>query len=272
MNKKLRVLAIGAHPDDCELGMGGTAIKYKNLDHVVKFVSATRGDLGHYEMGGAKLAIIRRRETKKACNLFGIESEVFDIQDNNLETDIATREKFIRLIRKFKPDIIFTHRLNDYHPDHRRTSILVQDSSYAIRIPSVCPLVPYLTYTPVIMYMADNFKKPNPFEPKVMVDIDDVINNKTDMMYQHKSQVYEWLPWMDGKLDQVPSSEKERFEWLKKQIVVDNKVFASIYRDKLKEQYGQEYGSKIECAEGFELCEYGANLSEKEISKYFPFI
>ncbi len=212
--KQLRLLMIGAHPDDCEIQTGGIAVKFRALGHAVKFVSLTNGDTGHYELSGAKLARIRRQEMADACAIAGIEYEVFDIHSNQLEADIPTRERVIRLIREYKPDMIFTHRLNDYHPDHRRTAMLVQDSSYAIRVPNVCPFTPCLRYSPVILYMYDDFKKPYPFEPSVIVDIDDVMDTKIKMVACHRSQVFEWLPWMDGRLDEVPENEEDRMKML----------------------------------------------------------
>lgn len=271
-DKKLRILVIGAHPDDCEFRVGGTAIKYRKLGHAVKFISVTNGDTGHYEMGGAQLAKRRANETKSACAMVGIENEVLDIHNNGLESDIATRERIICIIREFRPDIIITHRLNDYHPDHRRTSMLVQDSSYAVRIPNVCPLTPYLTYTPIIIYMQDSFKKPTPFSPEIVVDIDDSIDTKVKMLNFHKSQVYEWLPWMDGVLDQVPQGEEERIKWLHDRLYLREGYVAGRFNDKLAELYGQEHAKNVRCAEAFEVSEYGAKLPDEKIPYYFPFI
>ncbi len=268
---KLRVLAIGAHPDDSEFRVGGTAVKYRADGHIVKFVSVTNGDTGHFEKGGAQLAKIRAEETKKACEIAGIETQVLDIHSNRLEADIDTRESLICLIRCFKPDLIITHRLNDYHPDHRRTSMLVQDCSYAIRIPNVCPLTPPLTYTPVILYMQDSFKKPMEFEADIIVNIDDVITTKLRMLDCHKSQVYEWLPWVDGELEQVPDNEKARLSWLEtRQFKRDGDV-SERFRSKLIEKYGHELGSRVKWAEAFEISEYGGKLPREKIPFYFPF-
>lgn len=271
LEEKLRVLMIGAHPDDCELETGGIACKYRKLGHIVKFVSATTGDTGHYKLSGGELARIRAAETRRACAIIGAESQVLDIGSNKIEADIATRERFICLIREFRPHLIFTHRPNDYHPDHRRVATLVQDSSYAIRIPNVCPLTPYLTYSPIILYMVDSFKKPNEFEPDVMVDIDDVMDTKIKMVDCHVSQVYEWLPWMDGQLEQVPNTESERIEWLAERQGKRDARVAGRFRRQLVERYGEERGNSIRYAEAFEVSEYGAGLPKDKISIYFPF-
>ena len=162
-NKNLRILMIGAHPDDCEFSTAGVAIKYRQLGHTVMFVSMTNGDAGHHEISGFKLTQIRKNEANQAAAITGIKSKVLDIQDGRLEADLRTREKLISLIREFKPDLIFTHRTNDYHPDHRNTAILVQDSAYAVMVPAICPLSPPLRYQPIVLYMHDYFKKPIEF-------------------------------------------------------------------------------------------------------------
>jgi N-acetylglucosamine malate deacetylase 1 len=269
--KQLRVLMIGAHPDDCEYLTGGIAAKFRSQGHAVKFVSATNGDTGHYKMGGDQLAKIRAAETRCACDLIGAQCQVMDIHSNTLTPDIHTRERFICLIREFKPDMIFTHRLYDYHPDHRYTSMLIQDLSYSIRVPNVCPLTPPLTYTPVILYMHDFFKKPLPFSPDVVVDIDDVFDTKAQMINCHKSQVYEWLPWMDGELEQVPADRNERLEWLKNRQMKRDCRVADSYSSKLMERYGEQPGSRVKCAEAFEVSEYGRQVDEKILKEYFPF-
>ena len=144
---------IGAHPDDCDLTCGGIAIKYSKLGHKVKFVSVTNGDAGHQDHTREELAKIRAEEARQSALTAGIEYEVLDFHDGNLKVDIPTREKILGVIREFNPDLIFTHRPNDYHPDHRYTSILVQDASYLVMVPKVCPNVPYLKHQPIILYM-----------------------------------------------------------------------------------------------------------------------
>lgn len=267
MNKKLKVLVIGAHQDDCELKTGGLAVLLRKNGHDVKYVSATNGDTGHHEIGGGQLARIRSEEFKKSCSITGIEAEILDIHNNGLESDIPTREKFITLIRKYNPDILITHRLNDYHPDHRRTSMLVQDSSYAIIIPNVCALTPVMSKAPVILYMQDNFKRPYEFVPDIVVGTDTVFDVKLQMVNCHKSQFYEWLPWASGKLDEVPESQEDRMKWLRNNIFErDNKV-ANLYRDTLILKFGEIEGNATKTAEAFEVSEYGSPASN-ELVKY----
>jgi N-acetylglucosamine malate deacetylase 1 len=269
--KKLRVLFIGAHPDDCEYLAGGTAIKFKSLGHIVKFLSITNGDTGHYSICREELAKIRRIEAENAGLLYDIESEVLGISSNQLVPDISTRELIICKIREFKPDIIFCHRPNDYHPDHRYSAILVQDSSYALRIPHVCPEVPFLMHSPLMFYMFDEFKKPYEFFSDVVVDIDNVLDKKVEMLHCHKSQFYDWLPWIEKETDQVPVEDVTRFIWLmKRQKDIDRRT-SDKFREKLKARYGTSSGLKVECSEAFEICEYGGHLIEDKLNDYFHF-
>lgn len=267
--ERLRVLMIGAHPDDCEIDTGGLAVKYRARGDVVKFVSATNGDAGHHQIGGGPLARRRLEETRRVAKVADIEYEVLENSDGRLEANLATREQFIRLIREFRPDLLFTHRTNDYHPDHRHTGTLVQDASYLIRVPNICPQTPHLTRTPIILYMQDNFQKPTPFTPEVVVAIDDVMDAKVRMLHCHESQMYEWLPYVGGY--EVPREDAERLAWLRARYERRNGVEdAGPVRDALIRRYGTEQGSAVRCAEAFEVSEYGRGLKDEEIDRYLP--
>jgi len=266
----LRVLSIGAHPDDCEFQTGGIAARYRALGHRVRFVSATNGNAGHHEKGGAPLAAIRVEEARQAAAVAGVESLVLDNDDGQLVADLAARETIIRLIRDYQPDIIFTHRPNDYHPDHRATGLLVQDASYLVRVPNICPLTPPLRYSPIIAYMHDGFQKPAPFVPSVVVAIDDVQDTKTRMIACHRSQVFEWLPWTVDQLDQVPAGESERFAWLAERQQRRDRAVADRFRDQLIARYGPETGRAVRFAEAFEISEYGRGVPDADRATYFP--
>ena len=97
---KLRVIAFGAHPDDCDQGAAGAAAKFRALGHEVKFVSVTNGDAGHQNMGGGVLARRRRAEAEEAGRRLGITYEVLDNHDGELLPTLPVREQIIRLIRR----------------------------------------------------------------------------------------------------------------------------------------------------------------------------
>lgn len=267
----LRILAFGAHPDDCDIKVGGMAIKYARKGHEVKFVSVTNGDTGHHEMGGGPLARRRYEEAQRSAEIAGIEYEILDIHNGQLMPTLENRRLLVRIIREFSPDLVLTHRPNDYHPDHRYTSQLVQDAAYTVTIPNVEALTPHLMRNPVIAYMSDRFQKPYPFSPDVAVGIDDVLGTKLDMLHRHESQMYEWLPYNQGIEDQVPEGNRERREWLEEWRAPAFEEIADRYRDLLKELYGKERGGKIQYAEALESCEYGSPLTEENLPTLFPF-
>ena len=266
----IRALMIGAHPDDCEYLVGGLAAKYRAQGHAVRFVSVTNGNAGHHEMGGGPLAQRRLGETRRVSTLTGIEYEILDNDDGQLEADLATRAQIISLIRAFNPDLIFTHRTNDYHPDHRRTGILVQDASYLIRVPNICPLAPHLTHNPVILYLQDGFQKPIPFSPDVVVGIDDVFEDKVQMLHCHESQFYEWLPSIGGYAGQIPDGDSARLAWMHEHREQYDGAVADRFRDHLVARYGEAEGRAVRFAEAFEVSEYGRSLPPDEVARWFP--
>lgn len=267
----MNILVFGAHPDDCDIKAGGVAALYAKLGHKVKFVSLTNGDAGHHEMGGGELAKRRYAETQNVAKIIGIQYEVLDNHDGELMPTLENRNKLIKIVRQFKADLIMSPRPNDYHPDHRYASLLVQDSAYMVTVPNICPLVPHLEYNPVIVYLSDGFLKPYPFTPDVAVSIDEVVEKKIEIISCHESQVYEWLPYNGGYLKEVPTDPNKRKAWLKERWIKRSETVADKYRELLIKLYGKREGSKIKFAEAFEGCEYGSRLTEENIPKLFPF-
>ena len=272
MSEPLRLLAIGAHPDDCEVKAGGLAALYAGLGHCVRFVSLTNGATGHHAIGGVELALRRRDEALAAAAVLGIEYEILDHHTGELEPSVDNRKQVIRILRGFGPDLVLTHRPWDYHPDHRYAGMLVQDASYIVTVPNMLPLTDHLERMPVIMYLGDTFQKPLPLDPDVVVDIDSVIEAKLDMLHCHASQMYEWLPYNRGQLDQVPAGDAERRAWMAEQRLTAFAATADRHRDRLVELYGRERGEAVQCAEAFETCEYGAALTPDRRARLFPFV
>ena len=265
----LRVIVFGAHPDDCDLDAGGTAILWAQKGHQVKFVSLTNGDAGHQSEGGGALARRRRLEAQEAGRRFGIaEYEVLDNHDGELEPTLALRLEVIRRIRRWNADLVIAPRPNDYHPDHRNTGLVLQDTAYMVVVPNVAPDTPPLRRNPVYVYSQDHFQRPNPFRPDVAVDIDASIERKIRALDAHVSQFYEWLPWVDGKLDTVPKEPAARLVWLQQWRSfrpLDDGVRAA-----LRKWYGPR-GDAVKNAEAFEVCEYGRRPDEAELRRLFPF-
>ncbi len=268
--EKIRVIAFGAHPDDCDSRVGGTAAKWAALGHAVKFVSLTNGDAGHQSQGGGALAKRRRAEAEEAGRRLGIaEYEVLDNHDGELLPTLEVRHQIIRRIRQWNADLVLGPRPNDYHPDHRYTGILVRDAAYMVMVPNVCPDTPPLRKNPVFMYFEDRFEKPNPFRPDIAVDITDVWEKKIDALDAHVSQMYEWLPWVAGTLDQVPTDPMQRRLWLAKSR--GGRVTPAV-RAALVKWYGAARAKEIQRAEAFEICEYGRRPDEAELRRLFPMV
>jgi LmbE family N-acetylglucosaminyl deacetylase len=267
-----RVLVLGAHPDDADWKAGGCAALWRQAGGVVKLVSVTDGGAGHQTLRGAELARRRRAEAAAAGALVGAAYEVLDFPDGALLPTLEARHALIRLIRSFRPDLVLTHRPNDYHPDHRYTSTLVLDASYLLTVPAVCPDVPHLPRDPVLAYFSDGFTRPVPFRPDVVVDIGPVAETVVRMLDCHVSQFYEWLPYNRGELETVPAGAEERRRWLAAQYAALTRPLADRCRAQLIEVYGDESGRAADYIEAFEVGEHGAPLDDAGRARLFPFL
>ena len=257
----LRILVIGAHPDDCELSCGGTAALWAARGHTVRFVSVTNGGTGHYRIGGVELVRRRAAEAKAAAGVIGIESQILPILNGGLVPTIEYRAMIIRLMREFMPDLVVTHRPWDYHPDHRYTSTLVADSIYVVTVPNNCPEVPALRRSPCLAYLSDHFRKPAPFQPDFVVAIDSVMEKKLDMILCHESQVLEWIPWNQRIENQVPKGRAARRRFVMKQHGLGSADEANRFRAQLTARYGEKRGNAVKFAEAFEKSEYGSRFT-----------
>jgi len=271
--EKLNIMVIGAHPDDCDFCFGGTALKFKASDHKVMFLSMTNGCSGHHIGPGPALTARRFNETQAVSRLSGIPYKMTDIPDGSLTTELRYRDLLIREIRAFQPDLIFTHRPYDYHPDHRSTGTLVMDCSYLVMVPHVVPDSPPLKKMPFIFHLYDRFSLPAPFVPDVVISIDDVMDQKAAMLNCHTSQVYEFLPWIGKYAEEVPSEQdpEARLKWLKKFLGSQEPTILGKYREILDKRYGTEKSARILHCEAFQLCEYGAQAEHEYLDKLFPF-
>lgn len=274
-DKVLNIIAIGAHPDDCDSKFGGTAALFAEMGHNVKFLALTSGDAGHQSQGGGALGNRRRAEAKEAGKKLGIaEYETLDNHDGELMPTLHVRHQVIRAIRNWDADIVLGLRTNDYHPDHRNAGKVVQDASYMVIVPNVCPDTPPLDKNPLFLYMQDRFQKPYPFEPDVVVSIDGVIDKKLDALDAHGSQMYEWGPWTNGgdaSVEKVPKSKIGRLQWLSKRVKRNPGKMSDARRASLEKWYG-ESAKDVKYTEAFEIAEYGFQPTEEDIRMFFPML
>jgi N-acetylglucosamine malate deacetylase 1 len=268
--RQLRIIAFGAHPDDNELKAAGVAALWAAQGHAVKFVSMTNGNVGHWEMAGGPLAIRRRAEVEQCARILGIETEVLDIHDGELMPTLENRKTVARLIREWQADIVLAHRPNDYHADHRYTGVLVDDAAVLVMAPFFTPDTPPTPRNPIFLYYSDNFQKPTPFEPTVVVGIDRAAEQKWSCISAMPSQFGDAGSWQASTRPDVPQDPVQRPAYLLDLVKGRNAALADQYRDRLTELYGAERARSIRYAEAFELSQYGSQASVQQLLDLFP--
>ena len=266
----LRIIAFGAHPDDAELKASGVAAQWAARGHKVKFVAMTNGDVGHFETAGGPLARRRKAEVAECARILGIETDVMDIHDGELVPSLENRKAMSRLIRQWQADIVMGHRPYDYHPDHRYTGVLMDDSAVVVVAPFFVPDTPPTPRNPVFMYYSDGFQDPKPFTPSMVVGIDDVADKKWACVSAMPSQFGDADSWQGRTLANVPKGDRERATYLLDIVKKRNMAVADQYRDRLVALYGQERGKKVQYAEAFQLGQYGRQASADELKGMFP--
>ena len=192
----MRVLAIGAHPDDIEIACSGTLAKCVKRGDTVIVCHASSGDLGHVVIPPEELKVMRAKEAKRAGAMAGIEViwggfNDLDIYDNNKEA----RDKMVDVIKYANPDFIITHAPDDYMPDHTAVSRLVFDASFTATLPNYKTNQPNHAKLVPIFYM-DTLAGVN-FNPTEFVDITEEIDLKINMLECHESQLV-WMREHDG--------------------------------------------------------------------------
>ena len=267
---KLRIIAFGAHPDDCEYAAGGVAALWAAEGHAFRCVALTNGDIGHFGMAGGALALRRMDEVEKAAEILGISTRVFDIHDGELMPTLENRREVAREIRNWQADIVMVHRRYDYHADHRYSGILVDDAIILVEAKFFTPDTPPLPRSPVVLYYYDGFERPLPFEPDIVVDIDDIQHLKRAALEAMPSQFSDEHSWMWGRAEEVPEDEAERLRIGVDYLTARDLNIAELYRSKLIELYGEERGSNVVHAEAFQLSEFGRQVSVDDLKLLFP--
>lgn len=285
---KLRIIAFGAHPDDCEIQAGGSGALWAAQGHHVLFVSVTNGDIGHWREAGGPLARRRAAEVAAAHKILGIQGVILDNHDGELEPTLENRRKLTRLIRQWNADVVLGPRPNDYHPDHRYTGVLVQDAAFMVTVPFFCPDVPHMKKNPVFMYYTDRFQKPQPSKPDIVISIDPVLEKKLDALAAMPSQFAEGgavgHPQLYGLSRDHDINDPEVVRrladpaWLQRrqQEVRQNftRRFASTrarFATETATWYPGDAANHVKHAEAFEICEYGSQPDKAELRRLFPF-
>lgn len=273
------ILCIGAHPDDNEISVGGTAARCSARGDKVHFVSVTNGNKGHfrddYKADPDLLAARRLFEARSAANVIGATYQTLNVPDGEVYVNQATTEALIRCIRECGrpgegPDLVLFNRAQDYHRDHRYTAQMVLDATYMLTVPLMCPGTRHLDRMPVFAYWYDDFRDTVPFRADVAIPIDDVMDSKVAMVAAHESQVFEWLPYNACRLDQVPpaSDTSARIEMIRRQMQARGAYRRERTAESLEKWLGA--ANTTQYAEAFQICEYGRVPEDNELRTLFP--
>jgi LmbE family N-acetylglucosaminyl deacetylase len=192
----MKVLAVGAHPDDLEILCGGTLARYSAEGHEVVMCHATKGDRGSFEYSAEEVGRIRDTEAAAATAVIGAQHMSLGLSDAEVNaSDPEQRRLVIDLVRETRPDVIITHSPNDYMGDHNELSRLVFDTSFFASLPLIETAHPYHPVVPALFYM-ETFTGLH-FAPTEFVDISDVLDTKVRMLECHESQL-RWIRDHDG--------------------------------------------------------------------------
>ena len=267
MSEPLRVMVIGAHPDDADLRAGAAALKLVDRGARVRFVSVASGDLGHQSMAPEALAARRLLEAKASGRALGLEDyDILGYHDCEVEATLELRRRLTRLIRSFAPHIVMTHRTCDYHADHRAVGTAVMDATYLLGVPHWCPDVPRPPVLPAVFFLRDPFTVPRPLRPDLLIDADPYIERNVTALLCHESQFFEWLPYDDGFADEVPDpgddAARRAFiveHWLSRKVE-DVSRFDNVWRERHPGTPVPTY------LEAYEFSEYGRAPTPAELA------
>ena len=192
----MRVLAVGAHPDDLEILCGGSLARFVVEGHEVVMCNASFGNRGSFEHTSAEITEIRLREARRAAEVAGAEHVTLEFTDGEIDaSDREQRVAVVDLVRETRPDLILTHSPGDYMSDHNEISKLVFDCSFHATLPLLETAQPAHDRVTPIYYIETVMGLG--FAPVEYVDVTSTIKTKIAMLEAHQSQLT-WLRDHDG--------------------------------------------------------------------------
>ena len=200
------ILAFGVHPDDIELGCGGTLIKHVNLGYKVGLVDLTRG-----EMGTRGDISTRAKESEAASNIIGASFRInLKMEDAFIEINKENILKIVTVLRQYKPTLVLCNAVRDRHPDHAIASKLVSKACFTaglLKVQTKLNEKKQLPHRPnaIYHYIQDRW-----IDPQIIVDISDHFETKTKAVLAYKSQFYD----PNSKEPSTPISSKEFLDTL----------------------------------------------------------
>ena len=261
--KGVRVLVVGAHPDDPDINFGGSAVRFVREGATVHFLSVCNGSKGHLTMSEADLAARRFGEMQRSAAILGVEKyETLGCPDCELEVTMAWKKTVTKVIREFAPHLVFTHRTCDYHADHRACGQIMMDITYFLKVPHWCPNVAEPEVAPAVFFLRDKFSSPREMRPDVAVDVTAVQDVLADALACHESQMFEWLPReYPGATEDNPGASGS---------VEAKRAYVKKYWFARKLLDAKRFNLPFVYPEVFEMSEYGRQLSSDEIIAMFP--
>lgn len=184
---KVDILAVGAHPDDVELGCAGTILKLINEGKKVAIIDLTEGELG--TRGTAET---RRAETKLAMDILGVsERENLKMKDGFLSNSEEYQYRIIEMVRKYRPEIVLANAIDDRHPDHAKAAKLTSDACFLAGLPKVKTTldgVEQEAWRPKHIFHYIQWKN---IQPDFVIDITDFMEKKVEACLAYKTQFYD---------------------------------------------------------------------------------
>jgi bacillithiol biosynthesis deacetylase BshB1 len=203
---KLDILAIGAHPDDVEMGCGATIAKEVGKGRIVGILDLTRGELG--TRGSAE---IRKAEATAAAQILGVSvRENLGLADGFFQNNKASQMEVVKMLRKYRPEIVFCNAIDDRHIDHGKGSQLVSDACFLSglrRIETEWEGEKQEAWRPKLVYHYIQWIE---IEPDIVVDVTGFMEKKLEAVYAYGSQFYD----ADSKEPETPISSKNSLESL----------------------------------------------------------
>ena len=188
----MRVLAVGAHPDDIEFKMAGTLFKMKEQGAEIFMCIATNGEIGSYNKTKDEIAAIRKVEQQKAADFLGAEMIWLNEPDEFIFDNEPTRLKFIEVVRHARPDVMFTHPHGmDYNQDHDITGYLAFQARILATVKLIETKSPVIDHIPPMFYCTPHGLN-DKYKPEYFVDITDTFEKKKEMFLFHDSQQGSW--------------------------------------------------------------------------------
>ena len=203
---KVDILAIGAHPDDVELGCGGTLAKLISEGKTVAVVDLTQGELGTRGTN-----ITRAQEAAEATTIMGyVNRENLKMKDGFLVNSEEYQMEIVKMIRKYQPEIVFSNSIDDRHPDHAKASKLVSDACFLSGLVKIETTLENLNQQPWRPKQIFNYIQWKHITPAFVVDISHFMSTKIEACLAYKTQFYD----PDSRVPMTPIASKDFLESL----------------------------------------------------------